>query len=234
VTHPRSAVPRDVKRQLRQEAGFGCCVCGHPFIQYHHIIPWAEDNHSRPEDMMVLCGQCHYLCTVGAINEADQRAHKSRPKNIVDNLVRGQLFINTTELVVNLAGGRAVETPNLLVLSGEVALSARRDPERGRVLLSARIHGQDGQAIGKLIDNEWSMAPNSVWDFESYPLHARVRIAARQIALAIDVRNEEINLDGKWFHQGKTIEFSSAGARIGTNVIKSMNASYCGILIAVG
>jgi hypothetical protein len=183
--------------------------------------------------MMILCGQCHPLCTVGAITEADQRALKSRPKNIADNLVRGQLYVNTTELVVNLAGGRSLETPNLLVLSGEAVLSARRDAEHGRVLISARIHGQDGQTIGELNDNEWSMSPNSVWDFESYPLHATVRLAARQIALKIDVRNDEIELAGNWFHRGEDIEFSSAGARIGAMRIGSMNADYCSSLINV-
>lgn len=233
VNDSRPAVPNALKRQLRQEAGFGCCRCGHPFIQYHHIVPWAEENHFRPEDMMILCGQCHPLCTVGAITEADQRALKSRPKNIANNLVRGQLYVNTTELVVNLAGGRSVETPNLLVLSGEVALSARRDPEHGRILISARIHSQDGQTIGELNDNEWSMSPNSVWDFESYPLHAKVRLAARQIALKIDVRNDQIELAGNWFHQGEAIEFSSAGARIGGKKFRVMNADYCGSLIAV-
>ena len=34
----RSAIPEIVKRQVRQEAGFGCCKCGNPIFEYHHII----------------------------------------------------------------------------------------------------------------------------------------------------------------------------------------------------
>jgi hypothetical protein len=30
-------IPSEIKRQLRQEAGFGCCICGIPIIEYHHI-----------------------------------------------------------------------------------------------------------------------------------------------------------------------------------------------------
>jgi hypothetical protein len=234
MTDTRPDVPNLVKRQLRQEAGFGCCRCGHPFIQYHHIIPWAEDQHFRPDDMMVLCGQCHPLCTVGAITETEQRAIKTRPKNLVDNKVRGQLFVNATELVVNLGGGTAVETPRLLVFSGETVLAARMDKENGRVLLSANIHDKTGQIIARLEDNEWSMAPDNVWDFEVFPLHAKVRQGQRDVAFAVDVRNDQIDLRGKWFHKGQNIEFTPNEARIGTNRLIGFNVSHCGAMIAVG
>lgn len=230
----RPKVPSEVKRQLRQEAGFGCCRCGHPFIQYHHIVPWAEDQHFRPDDMMVLCGQCHPLCTVNAIPQSDQRAFKARPKNIVDQLARGMLFVNTSELSVNLAGGKAVETPNLLSLSGTTVLSAKRDAEHGRVLISASIHDQFGNVVAILCDNEWSMDPSGVWDFETYPLHSTIRLAPRDIAFAVDVRNDEVNLRGKWFHQGSAIEFTPTQGSIGTNTIRGFNVSHCGTMIAVG
>lgn len=230
----RPDIPSEVKRLLRQEAGFGCCRCGHPFIQYHHIVPWAEDQHFRPADMMVLCGQCHPLCTVNAIPQSDQRALKARPKNIVDNLVRGMLFVNTSELSVNLAGGKAIETPNLLVLSGQKVLSAKRDSEHGRVLISASIHDQTGNVVASLIDNEWSMIPNAMWDFETYPLHSTIRLAPREIAFAVDVRNDEVNLRGKWFHRGSVIEFTPTRAIVGTNTIQSFNVSHCGTMLVVG
>ena len=234
VESNRTSIPSEVKRQLRQEAGFGCCRCGHPFIEYHHIVPWSEDQHFRPEDMMVLCGQCHPLCTVDAIPQVDQRALKARPKNIVDNLVRGMLFVNTRELSVNIAGGKATETPNLLTLSGKPVLSARRDSEEGRVLISASIYDRDGNSIGRLNDNEWSMIPGAVWDFECYPLHSTIRLAPRDIAFVVDVRNDEVYLQGKWFHQGQRIEFTPTKGRIGTSVIDGMNVSHCGTMVAVG
>lgn len=55
----RPPTPADVERKLRQEAGFGCARCGHPYIEYHHIIPYAEEPHFRAEDMIALCGNCH-------------------------------------------------------------------------------------------------------------------------------------------------------------------------------
>ena len=229
----RPNVPNEVKRQLRQEAGFGCCRCGHPFIQYHHIIPWAEDQHFRPDDMMVLCGQCHPLCTVNAIPQPDQRALKARPKNIVDNLARGMLSVNSQKLSVNLAGGTAVETPNLLSLSGTTVLAAKRDAKHGRVLISAMIHDSSGNVVAILRDNEWSMDPSTVWDFETYPLHSTIRLGPRDIAFEVDVRNDTVNLRGKWFHKGLSIAFTPNQASIGTNKFQGFNVSHCGTMIAV-
>lgn len=234
MNESRPDVPNEVKRQLRQEAGFGCCHCGHPFIQYHHIVPWAEDQHFRPADMMVLCGQCHPLCTVGAIPQSVQRVWKARSKNIVDNLVRGTLFVNTRELAVNLAGGKAIETPNLLSLSGITVLSAKRDEEDGRILISASIHDRCGTSVAVLNDNEWSMNPGLVWDFESYPLHSTIRLAPRDIAFAVDVRNDEVNLRGSWFHQGMAINFTPSQGKVGNLTIRGRRASYCNTMIAVG
>ena len=57
----RKNTPEKVKRLLRQEAGFGCASCGHPFLEYHHIIPYEKDQHFRPEDMVCLCGNCHTI-----------------------------------------------------------------------------------------------------------------------------------------------------------------------------
>jgi hypothetical protein len=80
-TTSRPDIPAAVDRQLRQEAGFGCCRCGNPIFEYHHIIPWAVEAHFRPEDMMVLCFY-HHREFGTAMPEAEQRTYKSRPYKI--------------------------------------------------------------------------------------------------------------------------------------------------------
>ena len=42
-------IPDRIKRQLRQEAGFGCCKCGFPIYDYHHIVEFSEEKHFRPQ-----------------------------------------------------------------------------------------------------------------------------------------------------------------------------------------
>lgn len=222
----RPSVLSNVKQQLRQEAGFGCCRCGHPFIQYHHIIPWAEEQHFRPEDMMVLCGQCHPLCTVGALDEAQQRAIKSRPKNVVDGLVNGALFTKTKELAVRMGQALAIETPNLIVIKDEPVLSARRDPEDGRILVSARICDRAGELIGVLEDNEWSLISGNLWDFEAYPLRAIIRNAPRDIALCIDARGPEILIQGHFYHHDRPVVLTPSMIKIGNGEVRQITTMH--------
>lgn len=230
----RPAVPNPVKRQLRQEAGFGCCNCGHPFIQYHHIVPWAEEEHFRPEDMMALCANCHHLCTSDAWDTSEQRSLKGKPRNIIEGNARGLLFVNKRDLVVQLAGGVAVNTPNLLVLNGETALGARLSDQDGRVLISAHIHDKEGRTVGQLVDNEWVISTNAVWDVEAYPRKATVRSAPRDIAFSVDTRDDSVRLSGKWFHSGMPLIFSEGEARIGASVLMGASVSNCMNFIVIG
>ena len=81
--------PAAIARQLRREAGFGCCACGLPIIQYHHIVEWSEDQHFRTQDMMVLCPLHHDQATKGAMPEAEQRRFKAKPYNVQRGLAQG-------------------------------------------------------------------------------------------------------------------------------------------------
>ena|SRR6187549_3320286 len=85
----RSSVPAAVARHLRQEAGFGCCVCGLPIYRYHHIIPYREEPHFRPEDMVLLCPNHHAEADSRAMSEEQQRAYKQAPRNIEEGVSKG-------------------------------------------------------------------------------------------------------------------------------------------------
>ena len=226
MQHDRPATPSDVKRQLRQESGFGCCFCGHPFIQYHHIVPWHEDNHFRPDDMMTACGQCHHLLTVKAIPVNDQRKAKANPKNIVDRDIKGKLYVTSSELVVKLGSGTAIATSNLLVIKNDIILSARLSKDDGRVLISAIIMDRVGSTIARLVDNEWSMLPGAVWDFEAYPRHATIRTGHGEIAYAVDTRNDEVLMQGKWFFAGYPVDFSPTHANVMGVTLKAFTSRY--------
>ena len=65
-------IPEAVKRRLRQESGFGCCKCGHPLYQYHHIVPYSEVQEDNPETMLTLCPNHHEEADAEAITRAEQ------------------------------------------------------------------------------------------------------------------------------------------------------------------
>src|SRR4051812_28142048 len=87
--YQRADTPAAVERELRQQAGFGCARCGHPYLEYHHIIPYASDQHFRPQDMVALCGNCHPA--VGKLGLDLQYKVKADPHNVRNGLMKGAL-----------------------------------------------------------------------------------------------------------------------------------------------
>jgi hypothetical protein len=138
--------PAQVQRILRQEAGFGCCRCGYPFYQYHHIVPWHEGEHYRPEDMMILCPNHHDEITTGKVSQDEQREWKANPINIQEGYASGKLRIDREELAVNLGGNRFVETPVLLRINDEDIITVKHS-EQGRLLISMRCYDEQDNLV---------------------------------------------------------------------------------------
>ena len=222
----RPSVPSEVKRQLRQEAGFGCCSCGYPFVEYHHIVPFADEPHFRPGDMMVLCSRCHDLCTVGALTEAEQRSAKARPKNVVDNELRGLLYVNSAECKVRLGGGMAVDTPDLINFRGTTMLGIERADD-GRVLVSALIQNPEGEIVAQLARNEWILAPDALWDFDAKPRIATARSGPGAIAFEVDARGDTMSVRGTWWAGGAPVRFTEDRITFRQNQIMACNVVAC-------
>jgi hypothetical protein len=138
---PRKKIPAAVARELRQEAGFGCCKCGVPILQYHHIIPWSEEEHFRAGDMMVLYPLHHDQATKGAMPEAEQRELKAKPFNIVRRRAQGQLEIKQDYCAADLGTITVVGEGSFIKINGEDILSL--DMGEKNLELSLRLYAED-------------------------------------------------------------------------------------------
>ena len=108
MSESRPPTPPDVARELRRRSGFGCCRCGLPVVQYHHIVPWHIEEHFRVEDMMALCPYCNDAATKGALNEAAQRRYQAEPHNVRTGHSSGALFVNQSYVAVAFGGALLV------------------------------------------------------------------------------------------------------------------------------
>jgi hypothetical protein len=75
-------------------------------LQFHHIIPYATEQHFRVEDMVALCPNHHDLANAGAINEDEQRSLKIEPYNCVNGYAGGQLAVDQRDTHVTLGTHR--------------------------------------------------------------------------------------------------------------------------------
>ena len=231
VSENRPATPAGVKRQLRQESGFGCSFCGHPFVQYHHIIPWREDQHFRPEDMMVVCPNCHHLCTTDAISQREQRASKNRPKNVADGFVRGRLYVNNKEPFVWIGGGKAVNTPELIRVGGIPILRVIFDPKDGRALVSARMYDANGIPFAVVENNEWVVSIPKIWDLEVFPRSAKISEKPQEISLSVRTQDDGVRLTGVWNIGSERIEFGSERIAYGNTSMVAPTFTNCRTLL---
>ncbi|MGH2788070.1 MAG: hypothetical protein ACRDJV_09185 [Actinomycetota bacterium] len=187
-------VPLPIKRQLRQEAGVGCCKCGLPIIQYHHIVPFADDAHNRPEDMMVLCPNHHDEANDGAVSEGEQRQIKAAPFNIQRGYTDGVLKVNQTHLCVDMgflvvAEGAVVRTENEELFK----LGLREN----RLSLSLRLYDERNRLRAAIKDNEWVSGKPELWDIEAGWQRLTLRQKRGEISLRIDAKREPVLVRGK-------------------------------------
>jgi hypothetical protein len=73
-------IPSDIQRQIRQECGFGCVICGAAFYDYEHIEPeFADAREHNPAAMALLCGGCHARVTRKRLSKASVWAARKNP-----------------------------------------------------------------------------------------------------------------------------------------------------------
>jgi HNH endonuclease len=225
----RKSPPAPVKRALRQEAGFGCCVCGLPVYQYHHITPWHKEEHFRVEDMMLLCPLDHDAATKGALTEEEQRRRKAQPYNLEAGLAEGQLAINQTYLAIAVGGVLLVGDGPLIAIDDEPLLATTVD-EDGVLQLSVSLYDEVDTLLAEISDNEWISGDPLPWDIESDHQKLTIRSGHYKPALRLNATSEPIRIRGKLWKRGARFDLTHRGIEISSNTVKNAGIADLGVV----
>ncbi len=209
----RPKTPSEVKRKLRQHARFGCCRCGLPIYQYHHIIPYSEDAHFRVEDMMVLCPLCHDMATKGVFTAEYQREIQASPFNVRRGLAGGMLYTKQDYCAVMAGGVLMVGEGPVVVVDGEPLLTLTPG-SNGHVKLSMNLRDRSGNLIALIEDNEWISGDAAVWDMESDYQKLTVRSGSNNVALNLNMKGEPAHLKAKFWRSGYLVDLRGIGIRV--------------------
>ncbi|MBB4198510.1 hypothetical protein GGD83_002311 [Rhodoblastus sphagnicola] len=202
----RSKIPTDVARRLRKEAGFGCCVCGRPFIEYHHIVQWAGEQHYRPEDMMVLCPNHHAQVTAGAMPQHVQRQYKAAPLNIREGRVRGKLEVFQDYCAADLGGIIVVNEGPFLVMDGENVVSLNNIDNS--LHISLRLYDESDNLILEIENNEWVSGDPLPWDIEARWQYLRIRDNSRKVSVCLNAKAQPLEFQGVFYKGGHVANIS--------------------------
>lgn len=209
----RPKTPSDVKRKLRQHARFGCCRCGLPIYQYHHIIPYSKEQHFRVEDMMLLCPLCHDMATKGVFTDTQQREMQANPYNAQRGLTGGLLHTNQNYCAILAGGVLLVGEGPMIIADGEPLLTLTPGTN-GHVSLSVTLYGEDGNLLAEIKDNEWVSGDSTVWDMEADHQKLLIRSAANKVALNLNTKGEPAHLRAKLWRSGYLIDLRGIGIRV--------------------
>ena len=74
----RPPIPAELKRQVLVEAGHRCAIptCRQVPVELAHIIPWAQCNEYRFENLISLCPTCHTRYDRGEIDRKSMLIYK--------------------------------------------------------------------------------------------------------------------------------------------------------------
>jgi hypothetical protein len=209
--NPGRSTPSGVKRQLRREAGFGCCKCGDPILQYHHIVEFWKERHFRAEDMMVLCPKHHDQATKGAMPEAEQRAYKANPHNISLGLAHGKLEIKQDYCAADFGGLTILnEGPFLMIGNAEVL---GMNVGESNIELSIKLFGESDELLVEIEKNEWVSGDPLPWDIEADWQRLTIRERKRKINLALDATKIPMRVRGEFWNKGHKISVTDSGLK---------------------
>jgi len=202
-------IPAAVARQLRQEAGFGCCVCGNPILQYHHIVGWADEHHFRPEDMMVLCPTHHDQTTKGAMPEAEQRQFKAHARNIERGLANGLLEVKQDYCAADFGSVTVVGEGTFLEIDGEPIIGFNLGDHN--LEISLRLFGEHDNLLLEIDRNEWVSGDPLPWDIEADWKTLTIRERARKIAISVNGKAIPLEIRGELRRSGKLVQIKNEG-----------------------
>ena len=218
--------PEPVARQLRQEAAFGCCRCGYPIVQYHHIIPYAEDHHFRPEDMMALCPNCHDAANNGAITVEQQRHHKSRPHNLKRGYAAGLLTVNDRSLQIKMGSNTFVGEGTIIRADMEPLVTLDLN-NSGSVEITLNLYDERDKLVASIHKNEWISYDPLPWDINAGYQKLRIRRRKGLVALDLDLRQTPAHLSTSLWWRGHLISVSPSTMCVDRN---GLNCQFVGCM----
>ena len=230
-SYRRPSLPAAVARQLRQEAGFGCAKCGHPYIEYHHIVPWSQEQHFRPADMVALCGNCHP--SVSLLGSDRQYAIKANPFNIAEGRFQGAMAYDKRDLKFKVGGNWYADTPIILQLCNTPLISCRL--QNSQAMVSLVMLDEEWHQTLVIQDNEIIFRTDDMWDFKYSHNLITAHSAPRDVLLKMDFRGDEAIIEGKLQIGREKIELSVDETVLpGFTSIKGCHIQGCGVAIQLG
>lgn len=217
--------PAAIARQLRQEAGFGCVVCGCPIVEYHHIIEWNEKKHFDPDHMVAMCPNHH--SEYGKLDKSKAYTAKQNPINIRKGRIEGLLGGNKGQKALRLGAMTVKNCGSALNFSGINLFSYSLS--NGEYLLDVFLPDENFWPELEVSKNSLKAEIGGFWDIEFKTNWVKFRRKKGNIFLEIDFRGDLVEIDGRFDIAGQSVSLAEKGAKIGNAQVADVHLENCAI-----
>lgn len=181
-------IPAETKRAVRQACGFGCVICGNPFIQYHHAdLAFANAVEHDPRKITLLCGGCHDRVSRGTYSDEKVREHIAKPYCRTNGPAFCDLDFGSVAPNVRFAGTNFEDCvfPIRVADYGLIMLEKPTAPN-SPVQISAFFTNTRGEVSVAISHNNVLLMPEN-WDATAEGTRLRIWDAARQPSLSLNL-----------------------------------------------
>ena len=167
----RPAIPKEVKREVRQRCGFGCVICGIPLCEYEHMLEWAAVRRHVASEITLLCPQHHAEKSRGLLPIEDVIKANETPYNLQKGVAKNHFFHYSGNNVQVILGDNIFRYYNLkqdsffapLVVDGLAIVGFRVEDDK--LLLNFTAFDELNIPFFQIVDNEL-IHKTSLWDVE--------------------------------------------------------------------
>ncbi|HEX8174076.1 MAG TPA: HNH endonuclease signature motif containing protein [Pyrinomonadaceae bacterium] len=172
VTKNNKPIPSKTKKLIFQEAGSSCSLCGESnvnVLEIHHIENRADGGDNEPENLILVCSNCHSKITGGAISvyevfrakiKLQNKSLEAKVASLPSNVIQFDRSIN-----------KGVVANNLRITTS--AKSIKMQPPPGTIAANRDMLNY----VKHLIDryNEFKKADTNVRDFHYSVIYKSIK-----------------------------------------------------------
>jgi len=181
-------IPSEVKRQVRQECGFGCVICGNAIYQYDHFDPeFSGAVAHEARGIALLCPGCHQKKTRKLITNAFIQSKRRDPFSKNAGQSTDILHIEDSDLVVKIGNSSFSWTDVLIKIFNDEILKIEPPADSGGPLLfTASLFDSNEKLILQIVKNEIFVFDSS-FDVEYTGRRFKIWSEPRKIDLEMEI-----------------------------------------------
>lgn len=218
--------PASVRRELRQEANFGCSICGAPILQYHHIVPFSEEQHHDPDRMIALCPNHHQQAGPQGAAISRERLYEEKRDPANRAITDYEFYFESGTPEITFGGSKFIleDANEMVLLEVDYLPLISMNYADGILSFDCFLYDSSNELIAGVDENEWWVDPRAVWDLQYSPNSFTVWHGRRDIGLSVeyDHDSDQISLRGNLYYNGEKIRATPSKINIDrTQIINS-------------